>query len=119
MVDIMKRKYDCHTACSVELALELIGGKWKAVILFHLLGGKKRFSELRRLIPSVTQRMITRQLRELESFSLIKRTVYPVVPPKVEYELTDLGLTLKPILLQLREWGAGPGKEAMKSQTAT
>lgn len=101
----MKRKYDCHSVCSVELALELIGGKWKGVVLYHLLGGKKRFNELRRLVPSVTQRMLTKQLRELEDHQLLKRTVYPVIPPKVEYELTSLGLSLAPVLKKLREWG--------------
>lgn len=102
----MKRKYDCHKICSVELALELIGGKWKGVVLFHLLEGKKRFNELRRLVPSVTQRMLTKQLREMEEHKLIKRTIYPVIPPKVEYELTELGKTLEPLLRDLREWGA-------------
>lgn len=109
----MKRTYGKHEACSVELALEIIGGKWKGVVLYHLLAGTKRFNELRRLIPSVTQRMLTRQLRELEAHGLVKRTVYPVVPPKVEYELTELGLSLKEILVQLRAWGKEHGKTIM------
>lgn len=101
----MGRSYDCHVACSVEVALDVIGGRWKGVVLYHLLGGVKRFNELRRLIPSVTQRMLTRQLRELEAQGLIKRTVYPQVPPKVEYELTQLGMTLRSVLAELRTWG--------------
>ena len=83
----------------------MIGDKWKGVILFHLLEGKKRFNELRRLIPSVTQRMLTLQLRELEADHVITRKVYPQVPPKVEYSLTARGESLKPILFALREWG--------------
>jgi DNA-binding HxlR family transcriptional regulator len=109
----MARNYDCHVACSVEIALDVIGGKWKGVVLYHLLGGVKRFNELRRLIPSVSQRMLTRQLRELEAHGLVNRVVYPVVPPKVEYSLTELGLTLETVLQDLRSWGKGPGKQAM------
>src|SRR3990167_4609077 len=102
---ISRRTNQCHYGCSVEAALDVIGNKWKGVILFHLLDGTKRFNELRRLIPSVTQRMLTLQLRELEKDLIITRTVYPQVPPKVEYSLTKLGQSLKPILLSLREWG--------------
>ena len=105
MKDKKRRTNNCHYACAVEAALDVIGGKWKGVILFHLLDGKKRFNELRRLIPSITLRMLTLQLRELENDKIIVRTVYPQVPPKVEYALTDFGLSLKPILLRLREWG--------------
>lgn len=101
-----RREMKCHPGCSVEAALDVIGNKWKGVILFHLLSGKKRFNELRRLIPSVTQRMLTLQLRELESDKVIIRTIFPEVPPRVEYELTKLGESLRPILLQLKEWGA-------------
>lgn len=91
--------------CPVEACLDLIGGKWKAVILFHLLDGTKRFNELRRLLPKVTQRMLTRQLRELEADTIIERRVYPQVPPKVEYRLSEFGRTLEPILRMLRQWG--------------
>jgi len=101
----MRRKNECHYGCAVEAALDVIGNKWKGVILFHLLDGTKRFNELRRLIPSVTQRMLTLQLRELEDDKVITRKVYPQVPPKVEYSMTEFGLSLKPILLALREWG--------------
>lgn len=101
-----RRTNNCHYGCSIEAALDVIGSKWKGVILFHLLDDKKRFSELKRLIPSVTQRMLTLQLRELEEDEIIFRKVYPVVPPKVEYSLTPRGLELQPILISLREWGA-------------
>ena len=93
-----RRTNDCHTGCAVEAALDVIGSKWKGVILFHLLSGKKRFNELRRLIPSVTQRMLTLQLRELEKDGIIHRHVFAEVPPKVEYSLTPFGLELKPLL---------------------
>ncbi|WP_306259971.1 helix-turn-helix domain-containing protein [Pararhizobium sp. IMCC21322] len=97
--------YDCADGCPVEATLEIIGGKWKGVILFHLLQGTKRFSELKREMGSVTQRMLTKQLRELEASGLVNRKVYPVVPPKVEYTLSPKGMTLEPILNSLRNWG--------------
>src|ERR1700722_10835027 len=101
-----RRANNCHYGCAVEAALDVIGNKWKGVILFHLLDGTKRFNEIRRLIPSVTQRMLTLQLRELEKDEVISRKVYPEVPPKVEYSLTSFGLELKPLLFSLREWGS-------------
>ena len=99
------KRYDCSQGCPVEAALELIGGKWKGVALYHLLDGTKRFSELKRDVGTVTQRMLTKQLRELEADGLIIRKVYPVVPPRVEYSLSEKGVSLKPILLALRDWG--------------
>ncbi|MDH5571741.1 MAG: helix-turn-helix transcriptional regulator [Gammaproteobacteria bacterium] len=99
-----KRTY-CDFRCPVEATLDVIGGKWKCVILYHLLNETKRFNELRRLMPDVTQRMLTRQLRELEADQVINRKVYPEVPPKVEYSLTEFGVTLGPILTMLKEWG--------------
>lgn len=96
---------DLTFRCPVEACLDIIGGKWKAVILFHLLGGTKRFNELRRLLPKVTQRMLTRQLRELEEDKLVERVVYPEVPPKVEYSLSEFGRSVEPILLMLQKWG--------------
>ena len=96
---------DRYYGCALEAALNVIGSKWKGAILYHLLSGTKRFNELRRLIPSVTQRVLTLQLRELEKNEIIIRKIYPQVPPKVEYSLTDSGKKLKPILLSLREWG--------------
>ncbi len=90
--------------CPVEATLELIGGKYKALILWHLSEGKLRFSDLRRVITA-TPKMLTQQLRELEAQNLIHREVYPEIPPKVEYSLTDTGRSLMPILVAMREWG--------------
>jgi len=94
-----------HSGCTVELALGVIGGRWKAVVLYWLLGGKKRFGELRRQLAACSPRVLTLQLRELEEDGLIKRTVYAEVPPRVDYELTAFGRTLEPLLLGLRDWG--------------
>lgn len=98
-------KYNCNFGCPVEAALEALGGKWKGIILYHLQGGTKRFNELRRLIPDVTQRMLTKQLRELEADQIVCRQVYAEVPPKVEYTITEFGETLSPILSALQQWG--------------
>ncbi|WP_417683869.1 winged helix-turn-helix transcriptional regulator [Roseibium sp.] len=97
--------FECSPGCSVEATLSLIDGKWKGVILYHLLEGKMRFNEIRKRLPSVTQRMLTNQLRALEADGLISRTVYPVIPPKVEYDLTRLGHSLAPVIMALKEWG--------------
>jgi DNA-binding HxlR family transcriptional regulator len=94
-----------RTGCAVEATLSVIGGVWKPVLVFHLLSGKLRFNALCRVIPSATPRMITLQLRELEADGIVKRTVFPEVPPKVEYELTELGQSLAPVLLNMRDWG--------------
>ena len=101
-----RHNYYDDVACPVEATLELIGGKWKGIVLYHLLDGKLRFSELKKQIPCVTQRMLTKQLRELESDGLVKRTVHAEVPPRVEYELTKEGKTLKSILHSLKKWGS-------------
>jgi DNA-binding HxlR family transcriptional regulator len=94
------------TTCPVEVAVKLIGGKWKIVILYQLAyHGPKRFNELRRIFPEVTQRMLTLQLRELEEDGIIVRKVYHEVPPKVEYYLSELGSSILPVLLQLQDWG--------------
>lgn len=92
--------------CPVESTLELIGGKYKALILWHLSEKTLRFSELRKAISCATAKMLTQQLRELEAQHLVHREVFPVVPPKVEYSLTDLGRSLLPILVAMRDWGA-------------
>ncbi len=99
------KNYDKNKGCPVEATLEVIGGKWKGVILFHLLGETRRFNELKRLMPGVTIRMLTRQLRELEDAQIVARKIYAEVPPKVEYSLTEFGRTLEPILMSLRNWG--------------
>lgn len=92
-------------SCPVEATLDLIGGKYKALILWHLSENKLRFSQLKQVI-SATPKMLTQQLRELEAQKLIHREVYAVVPPKVEYSLTELGKSLMPILVAMRDWGA-------------
>lgn len=92
--------------CPVAETLELIGGKYKALILWNLSGGKLRFSELHKQIQGATPKMLTQQLRELESQKLITREVFPIIPPKVEYSLTELGKSLLPILVAMRDWGA-------------
>ena len=91
--------------CPVESTIELIGGKYKALILWHLSDKTLRFSELRKAVSGATAKMLTQQLRELESQELIHREVYAVIPPKVEYSLTDLGRSLLPILVAMRDWG--------------
>jgi len=97
--------YACSQGCPVEATLELIGGKWKGVLLYHLLAGTQRFSALRRQMPSITQRMLTNQLRELEADGLVHREVFPVIPPHVEYSLTPQGKTLAPVIRELKKWG--------------
>ncbi|WP_289355199.1 winged helix-turn-helix transcriptional regulator [Paenibacillus sp. S-12] len=98
---MQKKKYNI----SVEATLEVIGGKWKCVILCHLTHGKKRTSELKRLMPNITQKMLTQQLRELEEDGVINRIVYNQVPPRVEYELSEYGRSLEGILSSLCTWG--------------
>ena len=93
-----------HYDCSLELAMELVGGNWKLVLLWQLLGGAKRFSELKRKLGDITQKMLTLQLRELEAAGLLTRTVYPVIPPHVEYSLTERGMALAPMLRGLCAW---------------
>ncbi|UOO92486.1 MULTISPECIES: winged helix-turn-helix transcriptional regulator [Vitreoscilla] len=91
--------------CPVHVTLDVIGGKWKVLILYHLCQGTQRFNELRRLLPDITQRMLTLQLRELEQAGIVHREVYPQVPPKVEYSLTEFGKTLMPVIQVMHDWG--------------
>lgn len=92
-------------ACPVAVTVDIIGDKWKGLILYHLISGPKRFNELRRLMPEITQRMLTLQLRELEQDDVVHREIYEQIPPKVEYSLTEFGETLKPIISLMRDWG--------------
>lgn len=92
--------------CDVAQTISLIGGKWKAIILFHLMeDGILRFGQLQRLVPDITQRMLTLQLREMERDGLVTRTIYREVPPRVEYSLTQLGTSLTPIIHSMKKWG--------------
>lgn len=91
--------------CPVTATVGVIGGKWKPIILYILSQETRRFSELKRFIPGITQKMLTQQLRELEHDGIVHREVYPVVPPQVEYSLTDKGRTLGPILQAMERWG--------------
>jgi len=98
---IMKREFQCP----VEATISVIGGKYKAVIIYHLISKVLRFSELQRLVYHATPKMLTQQLRELERDGVIHRMVYPVVPPKVEYSLTPKGETMIPIIKSMYKWG--------------
>ncbi len=115
-------KQDAGFNCPVGTTLDLIGGKYKALILWQLVDDVLRFGELHRLVPKATAKMLTQQLRELEESGLIIRKVYPVVPPKVEYSLSELGKSIRPILESMYDWGAqylnGQGRDvgcSMKS----
>ncbi|YCA43637.1 helix-turn-helix transcriptional regulator [Bacillus sp. JZ8] len=92
-------------SCPVEATVDVIGGKWKSVIVYHLLNGTKRFNELKRLNKGITQRMLTLQLRELEASGIVHREIYRQIPPKVEYSLTEFGRSLEPLILFMRNWG--------------
>jgi DNA-binding HxlR family transcriptional regulator len=92
-------------ACPMEMTIDLIGGKWKALLLWNLSLGTRRYSELTRQLPGATQKMLTQQLRDLEYNGLVTRKVYAEVPPKVEYTLTDFGMTLMPVLTAMNQWG--------------
>ncbi|MEA4842038.1 helix-turn-helix domain-containing protein [Anaerotignum propionicum] len=98
----------CNAAqinCPVGTTIDIIGGKYKSLILWHLIDSTLRFGELSRLIPQATPKMLTQQLRELEEANLIDRKVYPVVPPRVDYSLTELGISMRPILEAMYSWG--------------
>lgn len=97
--------------CSLELAMDLIGGKWKTLMIFHLSSGAMRSSDLQRTLKGISNKMFTQTARELERSNMIERIIYPVIPPKVEYRLTPLGQSVMPILTQLKEWGENIGEE--------
>ncbi len=98
-------RFDCNPGCSVEATLTLIDGKFKCIILYHLLGETMRFNEIHRRIGSITERTLANQMKELENDGLVIRTVLDSTPPKVEYSISALGKTLEPILKALRAWG--------------
>ena len=104
--------------CPVEATLDVIGGKWKGTILYKLLERPRRFSELKRQLPTITQRMLTLQLRELEADGIVHREIYQQIPPKVEYSLTTFGKTLEPILLAMRMWGAQYTNQVIERKAA-
>lgn len=105
-------KTPIETHCPVEATISLIGGKYKSLILWKLTSGTLRFSQLKKEVPCATPKMLTQQLRELESDGLVNREVFPVVPPKVEYSLTDFGRSIQPVLESMYTWGTGYlGKE--------
>lgn len=107
MAKATEKNCDGPYGCSVGATLSVIGGRWKPIIIFKLLQNDVlRFGELKREIEGVTQRMLTQQLRELESDKVVARKVYAEVPPRVEYSLTDYGRTLEPIMITMRDWGA-------------
>lgn len=97
--------YECSAGCPVEATLEVIGGKWKGAILYHLLERTHRFGELMKVMPSITKHVLTVQLRELEADGIVHREVYASVPPKVEYSLTEDGESLREIIMGIRDWG--------------
>ena len=109
----------CGFSCPVEATIQLIGGKYKAVILWHLMNKTLRYSEIHKLIPKATDKMLAQQLRELEKDGLINRKVYPVVPPKTEYSLTEFGKTLTPILDELCNWGENYLAVIIRSHTVS
>lgn len=103
----MKRHiYDCAEGCPVESTLQIISGKWKSVIIYHLIKQKNcRFNELQKLMPNCSRKMLSLQLKELENDQIISKTVYPSVPPKTSYRLTNIGNSLTPLILEMEKWG--------------
>ncbi|WP_421980982.1 winged helix-turn-helix transcriptional regulator [Roseibium sp.] len=97
---------DPETQCPVTYCLSVIGGKWKPVIIFCIMNGVDRFGALQRAVPKITKQMLTKQLRELEADGLVTRTVYPEVPPRVDYALTDRGRSVLPVIEAMKAWGA-------------
>jgi DNA-binding HxlR family transcriptional regulator len=107
-----------ETECAVETTVAVVGGKWKPILLFHLLSGAKRYSQLQRLVPQTSDRMLTRTLRELEDDKLIDRTVFAEVPARVEYTLTPDGRSLIPVLNAMSDWGSSRSKAALAPSRA-
>ncbi len=109
MATIGRKTPITEAECAVEATVAVIGGKWKPILLFHMLSGPKRFSELQRLVPQASDRMLTRSLRELEEDKLVLREIYPEVPARVEYCLSSDGISLVPILNAMSAWGTSRG----------
>ncbi len=112
-------RYDCSDGCPVEAALEQIAGKWKGLIIYHLMDGTLRFNELARRVGNVTQRSLTKQLRELEADGIVNREVFAVVPPRVEYSLTQKGERLQDVIKALHGWGSQYGLPIAKKSAKT
>jgi len=102
----MTKNISSKPSCPVDATIRLIGGKYKSMILWHLIDKPLRHGEIQKIVPQATPKMLTQQLRELEADKLLSRKVFPVVPPKVEYSLTDFGRSLMPILTAMYDWGA-------------
>lgn len=111
----MRHIYDCAAGCPIESTLQVISGKWKSVIIYHILQYQKcRFSQLQKLMPDCSKRMLALQLKELEQDEIVTKTIYPTVPPKTEYQLSDFGLTLKSIIVEMEKWGQTFNKKYSK-----
>lgn len=108
---IQENKSNAFAACPVTFVVERIGGYWKPIILFNLLTGTKRYHELRKSVPGITEKVLIQQLKQLEADHLITRISKPVVPPYVTYELSSQGKALRPVLLAMAEWAVGHGGE--------
>jgi DNA-binding HxlR family transcriptional regulator len=104
--------------CAMDVTMHFIGGKWKTVVLWYLRKGKKRFSELKKHIPDITEKMLSLQLKTLEEDGIVKRTIYAEVPPRVEYEMTDFGRTLIPMLEEIALWGRNLGEKEGELRTS-
>ena len=100
-----------HLSCPAEITAEVIGGRWRTAILWYLFQGIQRFSDLERAIPGITHKVLTQQMRAMEKKGLVIRTIYAEVPPKVEYQVTALGLSLKPVIDAMHQWGADHGSK--------
>ena len=116
-MDTKERFDDEYTPCPLAVMLAKIGGKWKCIILWWLMNGPRRFTELRRRIPGITQKMLTQQLRELEKDGFVNRKVFAQVPPRVEYSPTPLALAMKSLLLQMNDWADSHLMEAPPKRT--
>lgn len=115
----MKRQvYDCQTGCPVESTLQIIAGKWKSVIIYHLMAGTERFNDLQKQMPDCSRRMLALQLHELQADGVIQKKVYPVIPVKTEYSLTDFGQTLCPVITAMETWGNLYNRRATRQAAA-